>query len=75
MSILSLFWFTEKFRCKDPVLHKNVEIVNKARYKLFLDSRTFGPMKRKGFYDGDEIEYRCKSGQVAFISLTFRSIQ
>lgn len=52
----------KKVRCEDPVLLDNVEIVSRTRYKLTRDSKTFGPMERKGFYDGDVIEYRCKRG-------------
>lgn len=53
-----------KTRCPNPNPEENVEIVEKKRFKLQMESKTYGDMQRDGFYNGDEIEYKCKTGQV-----------
>lgn len=52
-----------KKRCRDPSPEGNgLELIDTKRYKLKRESKTFGDMKREGYYEGDEIEYRCKPG-------------
>ena len=55
--------FVGKKICMDLAkTDENVEKIDLKRYKLARKSKTYGNMKRKGYYTGDEIEYRCKKG-------------
>lgn len=51
-----------KKSCSGTSPNENVEIIEKKRYKLKRDSKTYRAMKRQGYFEGDEIEYRCKAG-------------
>ena len=57
-----MVYVSGKKSCSGTSPNENVEIIEKKRYKLKRDSKTYSAMKRQGYFEGDEIEYRCKAG-------------